>query len=383
MRLTTLLGDPLKVARVFLCHRCENHREAEYLYKLLKARFDVWYSCAGSMRIGDRIVPRLELARSDLVLILASADSFHGRNVAAAEFSVADVLQIRGQSVLALVALESTDVPAEYSDLSFERFRWAKRQIDGPRILEAVERRLIRDVGLEPKHAPDGSEVLAFGSEIEPILEFLKSGRATKATPLRLNAPLLHLEMTNIIEAVKTWPAREQTAAVELLQSMFFTDNHDARGARQNAVFMLGKLARGNTDVIKNLKRKHPDFDTPFLYRGYHVALSYTDADVMEEYVQGLWRETGREWDVQRRLNNNFHLLYYRGLAGTLNELRSSLRQGRPHGLLRLNTFTLGELSNRRSDVSLLQNVRSRLKLLGVPDSDVSAAAKKITARIR
>lgn len=97
--------------------------------------------------------------------------------------------------------------------------------------------------------------------------------------------------------------------------------------------------------------------------------------------MESLESDRTRAWQAQRRMNKDFHLLYYGGIAAVLNELRESILQGRPSNLLRLNTFTLGEFSSAKRDVELLENAKAHLTILRVPMTTIRSAIRKIRRR--
>lgn len=235
-----LLKSPFRAALIFVCHSCEDHKYSDYIAKRLSEQFQVWYSCAGSMLLADPIVPREELVRSDLVLLLGSRNFLATKSVSAAEFSIAQILRIKGITGLAVATLEDFRVPPEHSDLLFERFRWSSRSRDMRRIEKAISKRLARDVGFTTLSDSTFGKVIVGGKDLEYLLDAIKGG---KGTPFLLNAAMRHLQMTRLIEGLDSLGKRDLSRSIEFLRQIYFDAGGEALVARQNVVFILGKLA--------------------------------------------------------------------------------------------------------------------------------------------
>ena len=77
-----------------------------------------------------------------------------------------------------------------------------------------------------------------------------------------------------------------------------------------------------------------------------------------------------------------FHEIYYNGKYGTLFELRDSIRKCAPKNLLSLNCYTLGEFSQEKDDVQLLNENKNKLLKKGVSEFIIKDAIKKITFKL-
>lgn len=372
--------DPFHEAQVFLCHSCSDHQASGFIADALEKYYNVWYSCSGSMRIGDPVLPRKELVRSDFVLFLASATAMRPTGIASAEFTLAQILQIKEGVGLGIVCVEKFELPAEHRDLLFEQFSWRSRKQDISRIIKAIREKLMADCGIVKINSKPIGTLYCGGENLERVIEYLTSG--SDSTPFCLNAIMQNLEMSRVVEALKALSTTEKGNAIEKLQHVYITNPPYYTVAREQAVYILGQIARSDRDVVKNLKRRHPTFDESFLFRGYHIALSYArELDIFDNYMDHLESERTKPWNAQRDVNTNFHLLYYGGLAATLTELRTSISQGRPKNLLRLNVYTLGCLSNSKSDEKFLRDSKRHLVFLGVPAKTVDRAINRIYKR--
>lgn len=374
-----MFDSPFKAATVFLSHRCADHAASEYLFRKLQTRFRVWYSCGGALKIGDPILPRRQLVDSNFILFLASELSLSPTSVAKSELALADILNIREAIPLGIVVLGDFRLPREYSEFLFDVFHWQSRSADAERIAQRVEARLIRDARMKPVRSGDHTVYVV--RDVDAIIYELLHGSRNRAQ-LLLNSPFRYYEMSRIVEILKAQKKNARDLVIEKLQDIFLAGDSDCVVARQNAVFVLGKMAKRDTSLIKSLTKRFPEYDEPFLYRGFHIALSYSSDDaLMEPYMDALETEKTPEWRVQRKINREFHCLYYGGEAGALNELRASLLLTRPHNLLRLNTFTLGEFARTAHDLKILLEAKPYLIKLGVPAGTIDMAEKKIHLR--
>ena len=380
MKFHDLARSPYLSAQVFLAHRCSDHKYSNYLYHKLKNVFSIWYSCSpiGSMQIGDLLVPRNELLRSDFVLFLASNESLSTRSISSAELNIATILKIRAEKRLGLIALNDFKIPDVFSEYKFGRFNWLTRSQDADRISSDIVQTLKSDFSFDFQSVGHLCPSWIAGKSLNPILEFIRDGKIEERTVLPLSVPMRHATMTQLIEAIKILPEDKLSNSISFLSQIFEDSSRYSAVARQNAIFILGKICKRDIGFLRKLKLNYPDFDNPFLFRGFHIALSYGLDGIMPQYINALESESRKEWKTQRILNKEFHFRYYGGIPGTLHELRTSIVQGRPRCLLRLNVFTLGEISTFRSDKKLLQENRPHLEMFGVPSSTIDRAIKKI-----
>jgi hypothetical protein len=332
------------------------------------------------MKPGDPVLDRQQVARSDFVLFLASQNSFNSQGIASAELSLAQVLAIRRRTGLGLVALEGFDVPDEYADLLFEHFAWRSRRVDIRRIERSIAQRITRDAKISLIRAPTLGTVWVSATPLQSALEYLTS--RSSRTAFKLSAVLKAYEMNRLVEAIQSLNTDDRHRVADRLHEMFLETSQSPAVAREQAIYILGRMASTEPELIRDLKDRYPSYNEPFLFRGFHIAMSYgKEQDLFADYLMRLESESSQSWAVQRKINKDFHLLYYNGLPGALRELRTSISQGRPRNILQLNVFTLGHLSDSLADLRLLEARKDDLKVLGVSDKTIRTAITQIQKR--
>lgn len=386
----SLTADPLGAARVFLCHACDDHPYADYLHQILKKRVAVWYDHAldpdSRLLVGGGLgrlpLAREEIAKCDYFVFLASRASMLDNSYAFEELSIATSLLIKRGVPLGIICVDKFEIPEEYRNRVFDSLSWTTRKQDSERIVEAVANELLRIAGW--RVLPDNPLNVGFfgGANLNSLLEGSQPDRIRGV--YRLNAPYRHGDMTDAIDYVRNLPAARQSQIVEWLLSIFKHDEPSVVVARQNAAFLLSKIAAGDSTIARLLRRRYPPDEEPFFYRGFHIALALLgDEDTFEDYVRRLAREPSAPWNAQRTINREFHTFYYGSEAGALAELRTTMRSLRPRTLLGLSVFTLGELSQSVVDCDLLKERRGELIASGVDSWIIEQALSKIRERIR
>lgn len=371
--------NPFSAGKIFLSHRCVDHKWSHYLAQQLGKHFDVYYSCDGSMLLDDPVIPRQQLVASDLVVFLASPSSLATNSIAKYELSIAEILTIKGISSLAMVRLESTKIPEEYGAFSFGQFRWANRRKDSTYLIDAIKRKLADSAGLIGMKFPKAHKGTIYFSQLDHpnLVNRLHDYDGTHILPF--NAPLQAFDMAELIRLITAQPENRKQKIIENLFNIYFSTNEFIQNAKQNAIFLLGKLLSDEEGHAKKLLKKMPDFEKPFLLRGYEIALSFLpDAGLIDDYVLSLAQDTSPEWEAQRVVNRKFHIIYYNGVLGALTELRNTISTGKPLNLLALNVFTLGEMSKYQRDADLLESYEKKLVRAGVSKQFVHEAVKKI-----
>ncbi len=381
--------NPLQSAVVFVAHACSDHKASNFLADEVEKRFRIWYSCdrsraTGNIRVGSPVFNRKKIASADYVLFLASEASMASSSIAHAELSVAQILDIKTKtSDLGIVTLDGFSVPTEFRDLRFESFSWTTRKRDAERITLAIGDALADRSGFVSANKNVLQIATIASASLEQRMEYLSASDQNGA--FLFNAITRSAEMAKLVEALKALPKKQKHHSIQRLLDLYLScDKPQDAVARQNAAFILGKVAEGDLHVARQVKKRFPDFDQPFLFRGVQISLAHLgDVDTLRDYVQNLASEPGAAWDAQRRINRDFHLFYYEGLAGVLNELRTTLRDGRPRQLLALNVVTLSEFSKSKSDLDLLNSNTAYLTHHGgVSRELMNLAIRRIKRRI-
>lgn len=383
------LSDPFLATRVFLSHSWEDNQLTDYAFREVDRQFTAIYDRAaelgGSPRSsgllpGDSLVPAELISSSDVFVFFASESSMPEGSRPFQEFQIARGLSPGLQLIVA--RLESYSMPRHYATGVYLNMRYRSRKRDTERLATSIRKLAAKNAGLIELSGRK-SRVLA-GQNHGHIIELL-SDRHDR-TLLPINAVIPHLEMNKLAELVVSADNDTRDRILERLVEIYVSYDHDADliVARQNAVILAGKIAGDGPSLAKEFRKRYPDHDYPFLFRGFHVAMGFLgDGDLATEYAVDLAERPGVEWDSQRELNLKFHVDYYGGVPAALDRLRSSIKALAPVSLLSLNVHTLGELSDIRRDVELLESRRVELLSLGVPDTILSNAIRRIDRRFK
>jgi len=382
-----LYEDPLSAVYVFLSHSWDDYPLTDYLAERLADQFTIFYDRsrssldAGSrgLLVGEPAVPETEIVKCDAFIFAASASSLQKDSRPHKELLIAQNLPPGSEPVVAVVALEDFSVPPHLKCFLYLRLKWRDRRRDSEVIADQLRIKLSATGGL--KQTSEG--LLVSGSDHSRILVALHSeyGKGLYA----LNAVLPYWEMTSLAKAIRGLGKHDRDNIVNRLVGIYVNEYSNPRCtvARQNAIILASKIVGEDTSILREFERRAPDFPTPFLYRGFHVALgNLGDANSLLDYAMGLQRERGSEWEEQRYINRRFHIDYYGGSDPALRRLRRSLRDMSPVRRLPLNVYTFGEMASNRADFELLEERKSMLLEHGVPEIIVNSASRRIKRKL-
>jgi TIR domain len=383
--------NPLLPARVFISHSWHDNEVADYLNRSLKEHFTIYYDRSAqkskgvepSMLFGEDLVPRKEIRESDVFLFVASESSMQETSRAYKELEVALNLPPVHAPYFAIVAVEDYRIPEHFNTSLYFRFHRKSKARDVAHILQHIEAKLIRSGGLyKPSYVGDSELTLVGGKEPGVVLDNLSS-KYNKGL-YTLNAVFPAAEQAELLGRMSAMDPLERDRIIEKLIGIFVGEhsNPALTIARQNSIVLAAKLAPGEEGIRLEVERRAPDFPTPFLYRGFQVALGLLGSKgTVIEYAKALEQETAPEWDVQRFINRRFHIDYYGGVEPALRTLRRRIRQLDPDYILALDVYTLGELSNRIADLDLLHDLNSTLIAREVPRVVIRGAIRRIKGR--
>jgi nucleoside phosphorylase len=386
--------NPLRPAKIFLSHAPEDNESTDTLYKDLSHHFDVYYDRAihvdkkvGSrLFIGHEMIPFEKIGASDIFLFIASESSLQPRSRSNTELGIALNLPPRTGPRVLFISLDNYEVPVWYNISPHLQLRHETRNDDTQHIIRYLEALLIEEGGLYRPPSPLGDSDLELvgGSKPEVILEHLTSN--SHKGIYTLNAVFPYAEHSEVKELLQAQDPKTRDTAVKRLIEIFVTGYTDQNLAiaRMNAIIIAAKLLPGETSIVTEVKRRSPDFPTPLLYRGFHIALGLlgSKANVIE-YALALENKAGPEWDEQRAINLKFHHDYYGGIEPTIGALRSRIQLLEPDYILALDVYTLGEFSNSRMDSEMLRKMKVELVNRGVPKKIIASAIKRIEGRIQ
>lgn len=383
-------SNPFEAALVFLGHSWDDNAESDYLFNELKGHFRIWYdrgSLGGAiyypgLNIGEPILPRRIIAASDFVLFLASASSMAERTISARELSIAEIETIRLGHGLGLIELAPFRIPAGYGDLKFETFSLASGTDDAARIIDAVKRRLTEIGKLIPLPGTSAPIIYSGSDDLDMFLDAVN--HPSRRGLFALNVIPRAAERERLITRLLSMPNTDQEDVTDALLSIYMTDVPGFSLVRQSAVYLLARLNLNRGDLAKEVRLRFPREDELFLYRGFHIASGFLgNLEVMREYVHGLNSSRALRWSQQRKLNRDFHTIYYGSATGALTELRETIRTQRPLNLLELNVYTLGDMSSGPNDADLLKNHQEILISNGVEPRILRSAIRSIRKKAR
>ncbi len=380
---------PFIAARVFISHACKDHQFSEYIARKLEVHFDVYYSCntnndSRNMHFDDSTIPDDELAKSDLVLFLASENSLRENSNAKKELSIARSLNVKtGWPSLVIIKLGEAKIHRKYLDTLIGSFCWNNREKDVTVIIQKLKEKLAKQSKYKINKDDNGALKYLLTEPSNELLNKINDFDKFESSLLPFNAVFRSYEMSNLLKCIKQKSDSEQSEVFDKLLKMFFDTPDSAIYAKQNAVFILGKLNKGQTGLVNEFKKRMPDYNNPFLFRGFNISHAFfSDGknDFMN-YMKLLATESGSEWDKQRLINKNYHILYYHGLAGAIRESIEAISEFKP-SLLPLNVFTLGELSCYNENLKFLREKRCELIVRGVSAAIIDNSIQKIENRL-
>ncbi|GAF80651.1 unnamed protein product, partial [marine sediment metagenome] len=330
--------------------------------------------------LGDSPLPKKIIAKSDFFLFLASPSSIDTTSGAYAELELAELSRRDLGVRLGIVSLESFSVPLEYRTRLFDRFSWPSRAADAKRIVQGIAIGLAKRAGMKQLPGRSSPSVFQGGRNTRLILDFLRSDnwRGLYA----LNAVIPYAEIEIILREIRRSGDGDQIAD-KLVELFLYFDERAYQVAREVAVYLLGRMKMGEMEYSTDVKRRYPDVQNVFLARGFHIALGFLgDQDILSRYVRKLVLDDSPTWDRHRALNEDFHVMYYNSKAGALSVLRESISKLDPGFLLPLNVYTLGQLSEDREDLHLLEQMSDQLVAGGVERRYLRQAMAHIVRRI-
>jgi hypothetical protein len=384
------ISNPFRAALVFLSHSWSDNKEADYIFRKINKSFRVWYDRGSignaiyepdknlpTLGIGEIVLPRDSIGYSDFVLFLASEASMNSKTVAAHELNIASLLSISRNDNIGLVELFPYKIPIEYRDLKFEIFSMKNKEDDAERIIASIKKRLTYIGGLSPVPGRTASLIYATNDEISRFREVIsdRKGRGIYS----LNAIPRAVEREKLVRGLLSLSAGERNEITDNLIAIYMNDNPTMTLVRQGAIYILSRLNQGNLPLSEEVQRRYPAEEEPFLYRGFHISLGYMGSiESIRDYVSNLSSNHSSFWSAQKKLNSDFHSVYYGSRAGAIRELKDTIKRLQPNCLLELNVFTLGDISNDKNDIQFIEDHRKRLVNAGVSNKVIQSAINLI-----
>ncbi|MBL0869734.1 MAG: toll/interleukin-1 receptor domain-containing protein [Phycisphaerales bacterium] len=331
------------------------------------------------MNFDDNLIPAQEISSSDLFIFLASPQSLADTSLSNSEFTIAYNQRIKKRRPLAIIRLENCELPDFITPYYFETMQWRSRRKDVDKIMDGIKKKLDKSFSISTIQK-EGVQI--FVSEMRPdeLVDRLIS-RDSRGV-FFISSAFRAVEMGRLIKYINQSAADTKRAVVNNLIDIFMHDSTEMAMARQNAIFMLGKLLPADQMPVRDLQKRMPSHETPFVFRGFHVGISFSDIDPMIAYAKNLAFSPNPEWDTQRVVNMNYHSIYYGSTEGAREDLRSSIRNLTHNNLLSLNVVTLGHIGNSKMDAEILGMQRSSLEMRGVDRVIIDNSIRLINNRI-
>lgn len=384
------LSNPFETALVFLGHSWADNAVADRLYGCLRPHFRVWYDRAplfgGSqglgMSLGQPVLPAEVIVVADVAVILISEESIKPGTTSAEELEISLNVARRDGRRVGLVRVPGFEVPVQYTHLRFEEFLPRPSRQRCGRMVSSIRTRLCDLAGLAPLPGISAPTVYQGAGNPELLVNAILHPRGKGL--YGLNSVLRSIEKERLVSFIAALPAADKAAVIESLVSIYLADQAGGNQvARQNAVYLVSRLEPGRLDIADLVRRRYPDENDAFLYRGFHLGLGYLgDSNRLHEYVDQLAHNRSHPWQRQRAVNVDFHVLYYGSWQGALSELRDTIRASEPT-ITELNVVTLGQMSDTFSDADLLDERRSDLVASGADPRLIDEAKAAIVARPR
>ncbi len=350
-----MIERPLKVAKVFLSFSFKDFECAKKIYEVLKEHFSVYF--AGASEFGDYDndvlidsdpVEEKKIFESDIFCFIASTNSTDSSTHAYEEYRYAK------NKKLSIFIIKISELPNYFSEKIY--FNLPNCSVQASKLINQIKQVLYKNGGLRKVSGYNGKTIIGGQNNIQDIIIDDLIHQNYKRD-YALNVVIPKPEMNLFVEKVNLLTSEDRNKVIDSLvyKYTYYHRNDLYENLRQNAITIVSKLAKGEENLIKEFSSRAPDFPNEFLFRGFHIALSqFGNDNIMNDYVYGLTKENGKEWDSQRKINIRFHIDYYGGIFQTLQKLRTSIRTQSPTYLLALNVYTLGEISKYKMDIELL-----------------------------
>lgn len=373
---------PFSGATIFISHRCADHEISHVINDYFKyKKQNTFYSCDGDATPNKYVIPLQELRNSDVFLFLVSNSSLQEDCFAWAEYKEAEAMEKRKELIVVRCLIEKK-APFKRimgSDVIVESFDVESLDSSCEKLLKFIHRKIISDFSLV-KIKNICSAHSYYYNDISTLLinrlfdNGIMDGGYKK--PFYLNFILRAIETAKIIKNVTTLSEKEKNHFINFLKNIILYADHDYNVAKQNAIYLLGKLEGNNEVLAKEILKRMPEQTNRFYYRGFCIGISYlSQISVMEHYVRNLRKnDNDCEWRKQRELNILYHRQYYHSNVGVIHQLRQSLTNVKKCNLFTLNLFTLSEFSCDLEDIDFIDNQKQFFYDHGIENSFIEYA---------
>lgn len=366
---------PLRIARVFVSHSCEDHDVYAPLVIELQKEFDVWHSCAASPHegrhlVGNRIDPWDEIEASDSLVFLASEDSTAPGSHARDEFEYArEFFRENGIPIL-VFAVGSFNPGPEFRGHVFGRIGCKSLAEEAQAARVAIRDNLINRAHLYQPLVAGPSDGWIVDGEIDLVLDTLLQN--WNNGDYLLNAPLTFRAMRNLITRLRSADAAQRFAAVDrLLRLCYDQKTPHAQTARSLSMYIISRVATVDPDfeaLQADIAYVPHEVSELFLIRCKTIALAFLgQPELFQDMVAGMAQADDATMRRMAEIDQHFHIGYYGSESGMLYRLREMIRQKDPVEILPLNIFNLCRISKSERDVLLLEENKDAIRELMSP----------------
>lgn len=377
---------PFSGATIFISHRCADHEISHAVNDYFKNRKqNTFYSCDGDASPNKYVIPLQELRNSDVFLFLISSSSLQENCFAWAEYKEAEAMEKRREIIVVrcLIEKEAPFKRVMGTAAIVESFDVENLDSSCENLLNFIHRKIINDFSLikikniysaHSYYYNDISNLLINRIFDEGIME------VGYKKPFYLNFILRAIETAKIVKKAIALPEKEKSYFIDFLKNIILYADDSYNVAKQNAIYLLGKLEGNNEALAEEILKRMPEQNNRFYYRGFCIGISYlSQISVMEYYVHNLMKNgDDYEWRKQRELNILYHRQYYHSNAGVIHQLRQSLTNLKKYNLFSLNLFTLSEFSCDLEDIDFIDSQKQFFHDHGIENASIEYAKNNI-----
>ena len=312
---------PFNGATIFISHRCSDHKISDAINSYFQRRKqNTFYSCDADATPNKNVFPLQELRNSDVFLFLISSSSLETDSFSWKEYEEAHAMETKGELIVVRCLIDkkarfknrmgASEIVQQFDVDSIESSCENLLQVIHKKIIDSFSLIKIKKMCSAHSYYYNDTSYLL----IKRLFDFdiMKTGYEK---PFALNFMLRSIETAKLIGKFKTLEQDEKENFIEFLENIILYADDFYRVAKQNAIYLLGKLLGNNDTLTREVLKRMPGISNCFYYRGFCVGISYLSRreDIgLGCYVNNMIKKyDDSEWENQRKLNILYHLQYY------------------------------------------------------------------------
>lgn len=285
---------PFNGATIFISHRCADHEISHAINSYLQGKKqNTFYSCDADAAPNKYVFPLQEIRNSDVFLFLISSSSLETDSFALKEYQEAHAMETKGELIVVRCLIDkkarfknfmgSSEIVESFDVESMDSSCEKLLQVMHKKIIDSLSLIKIKKIcSIHAYYYNDTSCLL-----IRRLFDFgmMKTGYKK---PFSLNFILRSVETSKLIEKFKTLEGDDKDAFIEFLKNVILYADDFYNVAKQNAIYLLGKLSGTNEALTREILKRMPGMNNCFYYRGFCVGLSYLSSreDVGWDIIQ-------------------------------------------------------------------------------------------------